>query len=58
MVEPEEIDHRRIMDIGTPYLGRVHGAYTNWTPLQRRNLLFPEDIDEKDPWQFKNFIVR
>lgn len=57
MVEPEEIEHARIMDIGKSYLGKLHGQYTDWTPLVRRNLLFPEPIDETDPWQFQNFRV-
>jgi homospermidine synthase len=58
MVEPEEIEHDRVMEIGASYLGHLHGEYTNWTPLVRRNILFPEDIDETDPFQFKNFLVR
>ena len=58
VVEPEEIEHARIMDIGKTYLGKLHGQYTDWTPLVRRNLLFPENIDEKDPWQFQNFRVQ
>jgi hypothetical protein len=58
VVEPEEIEHARIMDIGKTYLGKLHGQYTDWTPLIRRNLLFPEKIDEKDPWQFQNFRVQ
>jgi homospermidine synthase len=58
VVEPEEIEHGRIMEIGATYLGKLHGAYTDWTPLVRRNLLFPEKIDEQDPWQFINFRVQ
>ncbi|WP_042696495.1 saccharopine dehydrogenase C-terminal domain-containing protein, partial [Azospirillum sp. B506] len=57
VVEPDEVDFRRVLDIATPYLGEVVGAYGDWTPLQDRNVLFPEDIDEDDPWQFKNFRV-
>jgi homospermidine synthase len=41
-----------------PYLGPVKGYYTDWTPLTDRPGLFPEDIDESDPWQFKNVLVR
>ena len=56
--EPEDLDFRRILDIATPYLGTVHGKYTNWTPLRdRKSPLFPEDIASDDPWQFKNFRV-
>ncbi len=30
----------------------------DWTPLTDRPGLFPEDLDEKDPWQFRNILVR
>jgi len=33
------------------------GAYSHWTPLKDRGRLFPEELDESDPWQFKNFRV-
>jgi len=26
-----------------------------WTPLKDREKTFADDIDPKDPWQFKNF---
>jgi homospermidine synthase len=57
VTEPEEMDFDRILEIARPYLGRMVGAYSDWTPLLDRGLLFPEDIDEEDPWQFKNFRV-
>lgn len=57
MVEPEEVDYRRVLDIAHPYLGPVVGAYTGWTPLDGRGQLFPEDLDHGDPWQFKNIRV-
>lgn len=57
IVEPEEIDFQRNLEIAMPYLGQVVGVYSDWTPLQDRELLFPEDIDAADPWQFKNFRV-
>ncbi|WP_207476301.1 homospermidine synthase [Arenibaculum pallidiluteum] len=57
VVEPDEIDHERILEICRPYLGRVVGAYSDWTPLYDRGRLFPEDTDTQDPWQFKNFRV-
>jgi homospermidine synthase len=57
VVEPDEIDHERCMAIMRPYLGKVVGAYSDWTPLQDRGRLFPEDLDPGDPWQFKNFRV-
>jgi homospermidine synthase len=57
VVEPDEMDHARIMEIATPYLGEMAGAYSDWTPLADRGRLFPEDLDAADPWQFRNFRV-
>lgn len=57
IMEPDEIDFRRNLEICTPYLGKMHGEYTDWTPLHERERLFPEDIDKSDPWQFKNVRV-
>ncbi|PHP67245.1 homospermidine synthase [Zhengella mangrovi] len=58
IVETDEMDYRRCLEIQMPYLGPVKGYYTDWTPLDGRPGLFPEDIDEKDPWQFRNILVR
>jgi len=57
LVEPDEMDHERILEITRPYLGKLVGAYSDWTPIRNRNHLFPEDVDARDPWQFKNFRV-
>ena len=57
ITEPEEMDFRRNLQICTPYLGPVVGQYTDWTPLTDRERLFPEDLDQSDPWQFKNVRV-
>jgi homospermidine synthase len=58
IVEADEIDFRRCLDIQSPYLGPVVGHYTDWTPLTGRPGLFPEDIDASDPWQFRNVLVQ
>jgi len=58
IVEADEMDFRRCLEVQTPYLGPVIGAYTDWTPLNDRPGLFPEDLDKRDPWQFKNVLVR
>ena len=57
IVEPDEMDFRRALEICMPYLGPVIGEYTEWTPLHERERLFPEDLDKTDPWQFKNVRV-
>jgi homospermidine synthase len=58
IVEADEVDFRRCLEVQRPYLGPVIGEYTSWTPLDNREVLFPEDIDHEDAWQFKNVIVR
>lgn len=58
IVEADEMDYKRCLEVQTPYLGPVKGYYTDWTPLTDRPGLYPEDIDASDPWQFKNVLVR
>lgn len=58
IVEADEMDFRRCLEVQTPYLGPVIGTYTDWTPLDNRGGLFPEDLDKSDPWQFRNILVR
>ncbi len=55
--EPDELDFRAILAMCRPYLGKLVGVYSDWTPLLNRNRPFPEDLDPSDPWQFKNFRV-
>jgi homospermidine synthase len=57
VVEPDDMDFRRNLDLCMPYLGPVVGVYTDWTPLSDRERLFPEDLDRTDPWQFRNVRV-
>jgi homospermidine synthase len=57
IVEPEDLDFARVLDIARPYLGEIVGVYGDWTPLEGRARLFPEDVDREDPWQFKNIRV-
>jgi homospermidine synthase len=62
ILEADETDHVRMLEIMSPYLGNIVGQYSEWTPLQGRR---PEDIplfneknmDLTDPWQFKNFRI-
>jgi len=57
ILEPEEVPHHEILNVMAPYIAPVVGVYTDWTPLQDRELLFKEDVDREDPWQFKNVLV-
>ncbi|MCX7350553.1 MAG: saccharopine dehydrogenase NADP-binding domain-containing protein, partial [Alphaproteobacteria bacterium] len=58
IVETDEMDYKRCMEIQSPYLGPVRGVYTGWTPLDSVVELFANDMDRKDPWQFQNILVR
>ncbi|MGL4489806.1 MAG: homospermidine synthase [Rhizobiaceae bacterium] len=57
IVETDEIDFRRCLEVQKPYLGELKGHYTDWTPLTNRPGMFKEDIDTSDPWQFRNVLV-
>ncbi|MBI1778353.1 MAG: homospermidine synthase [Proteobacteria bacterium] len=57
IVEADDMDYRRCLELQRPYLGSVVGHYTDWTPLEGRDGLFPEDLDASDPWQFRNVLV-
>jgi len=57
IVETDDMDHVRCLEVQTPYLGTLAGYYTEWTPLSDRPGLFEEDIDPTEPWQFRNVLV-
>lgn len=57
IIEADEMDHARCLAVQRPYLGPVEAHYTDWTPLQDRWELFPEDIDESEPWAFRNVLA-
>lgn len=58
IVDTDAMDYQRCLEVQKPYLGTLKGVYTDWTPLEGRPGLFPEDIDTQDPWQFRNILVR
>ncbi|MBW6496549.1 MAG: saccharopine dehydrogenase NADP-binding domain-containing protein [Burkholderiaceae bacterium] len=57
IVETDEMDHARCLEIQRPYLGTVTAQYTDWTPLTERWSQFEEEIDESDPWSFINILA-
>ncbi len=57
LVEADALDHARILAIMRPYLGELVGVYSDWTPLQDRARLFPEDLDHTEPFRFSNVRV-
>ena len=57
IVETDEMDHARCLEVQRPYLGSIEAHYTDWTPLQDRWEHFPEVIDDSDPWLFCNVLA-
>jgi len=61
VVVPDELPHDFILKISKPYLGKWISKPSDWTPLKHYTNTFKgynkPDIDEQDPWQFKNFVV-
>ena len=58
IVEADEMDFRRCLEVQSTYLGSLKGTYTDWHPLKDRLTMFPRNIDASDPWQFKNILVQ
>jgi homospermidine synthase len=57
IVEADEMDHAFCLRLQRPYLGTIEAHTTDWTPISTRWAQFDEEIDESDPWQFKNVLA-
>ncbi len=55
LVEAEEMDFEECLELQKPYLGTVHGYYTDWHPLKERADGQAGKLE--DPWQFSNIRV-
>jgi homospermidine synthase len=59
---PDELPHEYVLGISKPYLGKFISVRSDWTPLRDYENAFSgfnkPDFDRKDPWQFKNFLVK
>lgn len=49
LIETDEMDHELALTIQKPYLGKVFGAYTDWTPNK--------DKGGEDTWQFSSIRI-
>jgi homospermidine synthase len=58
VLEPDDLDFEECLDIAAPYIGRLAGVFTDWTPLQGRGEFFPEALDAESPWQLQNVRSR
>lgn len=58
---PDHLPHEYILGISRPYLGKNLSVQSDWTPLKAQYNAFEgyskPDLDRRDPWQFKNFLV-
>jgi len=59
---PDELPHEYILEVSKPYLGNWISVRSDWTPLRDYKNAFSgfnkPDFDHRDPWQFKNFLVK
>ena len=53
IVETDEMDFRRCLEVQRPYLGPVVGVYTDWTPLAES----PVDCFEENPRPARSLAV-
>lgn len=58
---PDDLPHEYVLKISKPYLGKWISKPSDWTPLKHLTNAFPgynkPNLDTKDPWQFKNFLI-
>jgi homospermidine synthase len=57
IIEAEDLNYKRAIEVARPYLGQMMGEYSDWSPIKNYSNLFPRPVDLNDPWQFKNFRV-
>jgi homospermidine synthase len=59
---PDELPHTYVLGVSKPYLGKFISTRSDWTPLKDYENAFSgfnkPDFDKKDPWQFKNFLIK
>ena len=59
---PDDLPHDFVLNISKPYLGKFISKPSDWTPLRDYKNAFTgfnrPDLDLKDPWQFKNFLIK
>ena len=57
LAEPEELPHRRMIELALPLIGPLHSQWTSWNPLLERSPLYGPAPFPRDPWQFANFLA-
>jgi homospermidine synthase len=58
---PDDLPYDYVLKISKPYLGQWISKPSDWTPLKHYRNHFKgynhPNLDLKDPWQFKNFLI-
>lgn len=58
---PDDLDHRQVLEVANPYLGKVPSVQTDWTPRDHAYEPFERFRDvagnDSEPWAFDNFLV-
>ena len=57
---PDDLPWDEVLETAYPYLGPIHSAAVDWTPLKNRVDLFGKwdgQTKSSDPWQFENFLI-
>jgi homospermidine synthase len=61
LLVPDEMPWREVLAFAEKYWGGYHSEAADWDPLMNQNDLFKgwndRVYDEKDPWQFNNFLL-
>ncbi|MFA5265824.1 MAG: saccharopine dehydrogenase NADP-binding domain-containing protein [Opitutaceae bacterium] len=59
---PDDLPHEFVLGVAEPYLGKFISKRSDWTPLRDYRNEFhgynKPETDSRDPWQFKNFLVK
>jgi homospermidine synthase len=59
---PDDLPHEHVLGVAKPYLGKYISTRSDFTPLKvyenHFNGFNKPNFDQKDPWQFRNFLVK
>ena len=58
LLEPDDLDYEQCLAVAEPYLGRLVGEFTDWTPLQGRGRFYDEALEHDHPWGLGNILTR
>jgi len=59
---PDDLPHEHVLGVAKPYLGKYISTRSDFSPLKAYENHFDgfnkPNFDTKDPWQFRNFLVK